>query len=266
MNIYTLKNTLIKFKKAFESKTEKEAEEIKKIIEFEEKLFARISYSLIKSIFSPLVKKIWIEGVEGLENMPRDGPVIIAANHESYFDFISLIAVSPRKIHYLAAEKFFSHPLWKPLMHLTSQIKVDRKNPDKTVVHKLVYSALKKGKAIGIFPEGTRNRINDGKLQKAFVGVGRYAITTETPILPVGIIGTYDILAPHEKFPRFKRIIRIKIGELMSFQEYYNIEYDQNHFREVTNKVMLKIAELCGKKYPYLELEKQKSDDRPRNI
>jgi len=227
--------------------------EIREYLEFQEKRIARWSYSLIKRLLGPIIRKIWIHEVEGLENIPKEGPVIVASNHESYFDFICFIAVSPRKVHYLAAEKFYTSKFWRPLMHLTSQIKVDRKAKDKTDVHQIVFSALKQERVIGIFPEGTRNRVSDGKLQKAFTGVAKYALKAKVPVVPVGVIGTYDVMSPHDKLPRFKKKVKIKIGEAVHFKEYYDIEHTEEHFEEVTNKIMLKIAELSGKEYPYIE-------------
>jgi 1-acyl-sn-glycerol-3-phosphate acyltransferase len=227
--------------------------EITEFIEYRETRLAKWSYSLIKKIFGPIVRKIWVHEIEGLENIPKKGPVIVVSNHESYFDFICFIAASPRKVHYLAAEKFYKSRLWRPLMHLTSQIKVDRIAKDKSGVHQLVFSALKQERMIGIFPEGTRNRVSDGKLQKAFVGTAKYALKVKVPVLPVGVIGSYDIMSAHDKFPRLNKKAKIRIGELMHFHEYHDIEHTEEHFREVTDKIMLRIAELSEKEYPHIE-------------
>jgi len=227
------------------------AEEAVEFIEYKEKKWAKIGYSLIKKIFGPIVRKIWVHEVKGLDNVPKDGGVLIASNHESYFDFICFIAVSPRKIHYLAAEKFYKSKFWKPLMEITGQIKVDRTSHEKHHVHNLVSSALKQQRMIGIFPEGTRTR--DGNMLKAFTGVARYALDHNVPVLPVGVIGTRDIMAPHDKRPKFNKKAKIKIGEPMYFHEHYGKEHDEKLLREVTDKIMLKIAELAEKEYPHSE-------------
>lgn len=227
--------------------------EISEFIEFEEKRIAKYSYFLLKKFFGPIIRKIWLYEIKGLQNIPIEGPIIIASNHESYFDFICFVATSPRKVHYLAAEKFYKSRFWRPLMNLTSQIKVEREFKDKSGVHRIVFSALKQGKAIGIFPEGTRNRVSNGKLQKAFLGVAKYALQTQTAVLPVGMNGTYDIMSPHDKFPKFSKKVQINIGEIMTFKEYQGIEHNNKHFTEITEKIMLKIAELSGKEYPHIE-------------
>lgn len=252
---------LTKIKRLFK-KTEKEIvhigkeiEEIAKadieFFEYEEKLFAKWGYSLIKNLLGPIIRWLWIEEIEGLHNIPKEGPVIIASNHESYFDFLCFTAAAPRKIHYMAAEKFFNKAIWKQLMQLTGQIKVDRKHPDKTKVFQLVFSALKQNRMIGIFPEGTRSP--DGKLLKAFTGVAKIALKSKVPIIPIGMVGTYEIMSRHDKRPKFKKA-KIKIGEPMHFIEYHNIEHNEHHFREVTDKIMLKIAKLTGEEYTHIEL------------
>jgi 1-acyl-sn-glycerol-3-phosphate acyltransferase len=79
-------------------------------------------YWILKTLFSPFFRVIWIKRVEGLQNIPKNGACIIASNHSSYFDFLSLIAVLPRRITFLAAEKFYKNIFWYPLVAGTGQI------------------------------------------------------------------------------------------------------------------------------------------------
>lgn len=208
----------------------------------------KIAYPFVKGLFGPIVKGVWIEGVEGLENIPKNGPVIVASNHQSYFDFLCFTSVCPRKIHYLAAEKFYKSAMWRPIMNLTGQIKVERESHDKKQVYEAVYSALNQGMMIGIFPEGTRSP--DGEIQKPFTGVAKFALTARVPVLPVGIAGTYEIMSRHDKRPNFKARAKIKIGEPMYFSEFYNNPNEES-YRQVTDAVMQKIAGLAGKDYRF---------------
>ena len=240
------------FKKA-EEEIKEEVKEIVEFVEYKETLFMKWGYSLIRTIFGPIVRKLWLHKVEGIENIPKEGSVIIASNHESYFDFICFIAASPRKIHYLAAEKFYKSPFWRPLMKITGQIKVDRASKDKHHTHKIVFSALNKEKMVGIFPEGTRSR--DGNMLKAYVGVAKYALDARTPVVPVGVIGTRDIMPAHGKFPKLNKKARIKIGEPMYFHEHYGKQHDEKLLRDITDKIMLKIANLAEKEYPHAEIK-----------
>jgi len=216
-------------------------------------IFLQFAYSFIRLIFGTLVKLIWIKKVEGIENIPKTGAVIVAFNHQSFFDFLCFIAISPRKIHFLAAEKFFTNPFWYPLVKLTGQIKVDRKNHDKNDLHEIIYEHLTHDKMIGIFPEGTRSP-HEKEMLKAFTGIAKFALRANVPVLPVGIKGAYEVMAKHDKKPKFKKIITIHIGELMHFDEYSQSKLNDKTHRIITDNIMIEIAKLSGKTYPHIEV------------
>jgi 1-acyl-sn-glycerol-3-phosphate acyltransferase len=217
-------------------------------------LFLRFTYFFIKHTLGVIVKAIWVNKVEGLENIPTNGPLIVALNHQSFFDFLCFVSISPRKIHFLSAEKFFSHILWGPLVRLTSQIKVERLNKDKNDLHILVYDHLNQNKVIGIFPEGTRSPHSEDMLP-AFTGVAEFALHADVPIVPVGITGTYQVMSKHDKRPKFKKIVNIYIGSPMHFTEYKHSKLDRKTFRIVTNIIMMEISKLSGKNYLHLETQ-----------
>lgn len=211
----------------------------------------QFAYFFIKLTLGTLVRTIWVKKVYGIENIPKTGSLIIVFNHQSFFDFLCFISISPRKIHFLTAEKFFSHILWSPLVRLTSQIKVERGKRDKRDLHALVYEHLEHDKVIGIFPEGTRSPDSDTMLY-AFTGAAKFAIRKQVPVLPVGIKGTYDVMAKHDKKPKFKKIVTIHIGELMHFTKYSHTKLNKKAFRILTDKIMIEISKLSGKNYPHL--------------
>jgi len=203
-------------------------------------------YWLLKLLFAPLVGLVWIKKIEGLKNVPENGPYIIAANHCSYFDFFCLAAIWPARIYFLAGEVFFKKWWWYPLVELTGQIKVDRNSKDKTEAKQKIISILKSGKIVGIFPEGTRSA--DGRIGKTYTGVAKFALEAQVPVVPVGIKGTYEVMSRHDKHPKFKKNIEIRVGEPMDFKEYYNKENDENIFRKVTDKIMENVAILSEQK------------------
>jgi 1-acyl-sn-glycerol-3-phosphate acyltransferase len=207
-------------------------------------------YFLIRKIFGPLVRLIWVKSVQGRGNIPLEGPVIVAFNHESYFDFIAFIAISPRNIHYLSAEKFFTNTFWRPLMRVTGQIHVDRTSKDKRNLHGIVYEHLKLGKMLGIFPEGTRAPDKE-RMLRAFSGIAKYAVKANVPVVPVGVTGTYDVMSRHDKKPRFIKNISFNIGEPMHLEEYKRCKMNKAGFRIITDKIMLEISKLSGKPYPH---------------
>ncbi|HEX8947168.1 MAG TPA: lysophospholipid acyltransferase family protein [Candidatus Paceibacterota bacterium] len=209
------------------------------------------NYAIIRWLFGPIVRAIWIRRVVGRENIPTEGPVLIAANHQSYFDFITTIAISPRNIYYLAAEKFFRSPLWRPLMHATGQVEVDRENKDNRAhLSNRVYDLLGAGHAMGIYPEGTRAPSADVML-KGYPGVVRYAYATGTPIVPIGIRGAHEVMSRFDKRPKFKKVIELHIGEPIRFPDPLTSEPSEEHIQEETQKLMRTLAELSGKQYPY---------------
>ena len=212
-------------------------------------------YYFLKYAAAPLVKKIWVKDIKGLEHLPKKGPFIVASNHESYFDFLCFWAVSPHQIQYLAAEKFYDSKFWKPLMVATGQIKVERKSKDKGQVHKQAHYILQNKGVLGVFPEGTRSR--SGEMGPAFTGVTRFALEAKVPIVPVGMIGTYDILPPHKKIPKLKRC-RIKIEKPIVHAKHFDQEHTEDLLRHLTDNLMLRIAALAGKEYKHLSDNKEK--------
>jgi 1-acyl-sn-glycerol-3-phosphate acyltransferase len=219
--------------------------------EYHDSLLLKFSYFFIQLTLGTLVRLIWVKKVEGIENMPKEGPLIIAFNHQSFFDFLCFVSVSPRKVHFLSAEKFFNHPLWAPLVRMTGQIKVERKKHDKRDLHNLIYQHLEYGKVIGIFPEGTRSP-HEIEMLYAFTGVAKYAIRGKVPVLPVGIKGTYEIMAKHDKKPKFRKIVTIHVGKPMYFSEYTHTKMNKKAFRVLTDKIMIEIARLSEKNYSHV--------------
>lgn len=217
--------------------------------------YVRYTYWLLKFILKPYFRPL-IKEVTGLENIPKEGPVIVAFNHQSYLDFFCFIAVCPRPIHYLSAEKFFTHYIWKHLMRFTGQVRVYRKEHDKHILHATIHDHLKNGKVIGIFPEGTRAP-DPVEMLHAFTGVAKYAVVGRVPVIPVGIKGTFEVLSRHDRKPKYKKkTVSIHIGEPIHFTEHHGKNLTEAEYRRLTDQVMLEIARLAGKRYSYVGKEK----------
>jgi len=206
----------------------------------------------LKIFVFPIIRLIWVGRVDGINNIPKKGGIIIASNHKSYFDFICFNAIAPRGVHYLTAAIFFKKKWWRPIVTLTNQIKVERYGPHRKESARQAFtrvvSMLKQGEAIGIYPEGTRS--HDGKLHKAFTGVARMALIARVPVIPVGMIGTYEIMSRYEKRPHLKKC-QIKIGKPMSFDQYYGQQSNPKVLENITDQIMLAIARLAGEKYRF---------------
>ncbi len=219
--------------------------------------YVKYTYPILRGAFLPVIKGFWVREVTGLEHIPKEGGVIFAFNHQSYLDFLAFTVVCPRPIHFLSAEKFFSHILWAPLMKFSGQIKVERSTHDKQFLHESIRHHLSSGKAIGIFPEGTRSPSSTEMLH-AFTGVAKYAVHSRVPVIPVGIKGAHEVLSRHDKIPKFKKIISIHIGPPIYFTEHHAKILDEKTYRHLTDQVMLDISKLSGKEYSHVgKMERQ---------
>ena len=144
-------------------------------------------------LFSPLMNMVfrfWYNPkILNKENIPKDAPVIIACNHVHLFDQCLTIAATKRVIHYMAKKEYFEGKL-RPFFEAFGCISVDRqKSPDINSV-KSALRVLKRGGAIGIFPEGTRNRTNK-LLLKFKPGAVALAKKADAYIVPCGLTGDY---------------------------------------------------------------------------
>jgi 1-acyl-sn-glycerol-3-phosphate acyltransferase len=131
--------------------------------------------------------------VEGRENIPLTGSLILITNHVHLLDPFFLIFISPRWINFMAKEELFRSPFLRPWLLWAGTIPIYRRGKvsDKQKMLKSARNALEKGLILGMFPEGGRSR--DGKLRKGKPGSAVIASKTNVPILPIGIAGTDKI-------------------------------------------------------------------------
>lgn len=200
-------------------------------------------YWFLRYSIGPLVRLIWVSKVDGLENIPSKGAVVIAANHSSYFDFLTTIAVLPRRIYYLAGEVFYKSWFWKPLLVLTGQIKVDRNSTDKSAAINAGNGILNSGNILGIYPEGTRSR--DGKLHIAYNGVAKFALNNKCDIVPLAIEGAYEIMSSADKWPKFNKKCKLTFLKPLRYEEIKNYSAE----KIVQEILMPEIASQLGAKY-----------------
>jgi 1-acyl-sn-glycerol-3-phosphate acyltransferase len=125
--------------------------------------------------------------VTGRERVPRTGPVIIASNHISYGDPPVVGSAVPREVYFLAKEELFANPAFGWLISRYNAIALKRSVGDIGAVRRAV-DLLKQGRAVLMFPEGTRSL--SGKLLKPKPGVGLIACLAAAPVVPAYVTGT----------------------------------------------------------------------------
>ncbi len=207
-------------------------------------------YPIGKRIVCPVVS-FWIKKINGMENVPKDVPFIVAANHASYMDhFIIMCTLVPhlnKKIHHLAKKEHFDNIFKRAWHTYVGAIPLDRQKGGKEALQWAV-NALKQQKIIAIHPEGTRSLT--GKLQEAKTGVARLALLSRAPVLPIGLVGTFRILPKGKYIPKCSKAV-MNIGKPMYFNDYYGKKVNKKMLREITNGIMKEIAKLSHQRYDY---------------
>lgn len=130
--------------------------------------------------------------VEGAENIPAEGPLIVCPNHIASLDPVVVTCSTKRLIHWMAKVEVFRFPLFGPLFHKVYAYPVDRGKADVSAIRDSL-AILKDGGAIGIFPEGHR-RGDSGTLGEMLPGAALVALRSGSPVIPVAIRGRYGFM------------------------------------------------------------------------
>ncbi len=150
-------------------------------------------YWAIRGILCPLAWMLFRVRVTGAENVPGSGPLVVCANHISWWDPVLVAGVVPRKICFMAKEELFRYPLFGRALLMLGAFPVRRGTSDRRAIV-TARGVLERGGVIGVFPEGTRSRT--GELGKAHNGAAYLAMRNGAAVLPVGITGPYRIGQP----------------------------------------------------------------------
>ncbi|HHU93028.1 MAG TPA: 1-acyl-sn-glycerol-3-phosphate acyltransferase [Halanaerobiaceae bacterium] len=189
-----------------------------------------ILYSFAAFLFRVFFKVFYRYEIYGLENIPKEGRLVIMANHVRYYDPPLIGCILKRKIHFLAKEELFKIPLLGYLLGKIGQIPVKRGKPDRSAL-KGALAILEEEKVLGIFPEGT-TRGSKESLGKAKSGSILIPIEGKSPIVPVGI-----------KYKTMKA--KVSFGKVFYLDQYYDRKLSKEERQEAGTYIMNKIqAEL----------------------
>ena len=159
-------------------------------------------------------------GVRGLENIPKEGPVLIASNHTSFADPVAILAVSPRILHYMAMAELFDIPVLGKVVEYLQAFPVRRGENDMQALAKC-RRLLKEGQGVVIYPEGKITL--DGYLGELRDGAVLMALRAKCPVIPVVMLGFDKMLPLNAKFLHFA-YKEIRIGKPLHFEDL-----DTNH-------------------------------------
>ena len=221
-------------------------------------------YWVVKAVLTPVIRVLFRVKVEGRENIPPKGAVILASNHRSFLDSIFIPAVLRRRVTFVAKAEYFDDPKSAWFFRGVGQIPIRREGGSAS--ERALASAtevLQAGGVFAIYPEGTRTR--DGFLHRGHTGVARLSLRTGTAIVPVGLIGTDEVQPVDRRMPRLFRRVTVRFGEALDPARYGDFEQEHLALRELTDEVMFEICQLSGYEYVDTYATKQ-AEDIPTDV
>ncbi|MGZ4452858.1 MAG: lysophospholipid acyltransferase family protein [Nocardioides sp.] len=223
-------------------------------------------YAVLKHVvIGPWLKLVFRPKYQGVENVPTEGPAILASNHLSYADWLFMPLGLPRMVRFVAKDEYFIQPgikgwFKRTFFAGTGNVPIDRSGASAAEGALIAAQrVLGDGELFGIYPEGTRS--HDGKLYRGRTGVARLALESKAPVVPVAVIGT-DIIAPPGK--TFGKLVRpiVRYGKPLDFSRYEGMENDRYILRAIADEIMYEILRLSGQEYVDLYATDAKKRDQ----
>ena len=187
-------------------------------------------YNACRSLAHVLLGVLTGCSVRGLNLLPAEGGLVVAANHISFWDPPLIGSVIPREIHFLAKEELFQAPVFGPLIRSVNAIPIRRGASDLRGLNRAI-DALKSGGAVLLFPEGSRMR--DGALHPPRPGVGLMSVHADVPIMPCFISGSQPTAAWMSR----KERVRIDFGTPRDWRDYAGRSTDLTPGRELYQRI-----------------------------
>ncbi|GAA3953709.1 lysophospholipid acyltransferase family protein [Actinoplanes auranticolor] len=205
---------------------------------------------LTRALLVPVARLAFRTVVEGREHVPREGPVILAANHLSFLDSFLIPLVSPRRVAFLAKAEYFTRPgvlgrlTGSTLLGLGAVAVPRGEHRAAQAALETALGVLREGRAFGIHPEGSRSR--DGRLYRGRTGVAWLAMASGAPVVPVAVLGTDRVQPVGARFPRPGRVT-VRFGAPLRFETPAGSAARAR--RAATDAIMAEIGKLSGQEY-----------------
>jgi len=177
------------------------------------------TYALARAVLKPWLGTWFRWHLEGMENIPRSGPALLAINHIAYLDPLAAAYVvdkAKRIPRFLAKSELFDDKRIAWVLRGAGQIPVKRGSSDAPMALDHAIEALREGEIVVIFPEGTITRDPDLNPMEGKTGIARLALTTKAPVIPCALWGTANIWPKgYGKRWRPRQDILVRVGEPM---------------------------------------------------
>ncbi|SDQ28639.1 lysophospholipid acyltransferase family protein [Leucobacter chromiiresistens] len=203
-------------------------------------------------IIGPILKTVFRPWLEGAENIPATGPVIIVGNHLSVIDSFFMPTMIDRRVYFLAKSDYFTGKglkgwLVKSFMTAVGQLPIDRSGGKASEASlNTGLGVLDRGDVLGIYPEGTRSP--DARLYRGRTGVARLVLESGAVVVPAVMIDTEKAMPIGAKVPKIRRIGTV-VGKPLDFSRFAGMSADRFVLRSVTDEIMLEIQKLSGQTY-----------------
>ncbi|WP_396642153.1 lysophospholipid acyltransferase family protein [Microbacterium sp.] len=207
------------------------------------------TYRLGRTFVAPLARMVYRPIVEGRENVPREGAVILASNHLSFIDSVAIPIAAPRPVHFLAKSSYFEGAGMSgwftrefflaigavPVQRGAGQAALDALDQQRAL--------LDSGRAVALYPEGTRSL--DGRLYRGRTGAAFLALQTGAPVVPVGLLGTAEVMPVGARMPSLSERVTVRFGEPLDLSHHGAPESGRAR-RGATDEIMAAIHALTG--------------------
>lgn len=209
-------------------------------------------YSFMKATLGSVLKVFYQPWIRGEENIPADGPAILASNHLAVIDSFFLPLMLRREVVFMGKSDYFDGTgirgkLVAGFMRGVGTIPVDRSGGRASeAALRTGLGRLNEGELFGIYPEGTRSP--DGRLYRGKTGVARLALESGAPVIPVAMIGTNIAQPIGKRIPNIHRI-GVVVGQPLDFSRYQGMQDDRFVLRSITDEIMYELMLLSGQEY-----------------
>jgi 1-acyl-sn-glycerol-3-phosphate acyltransferase len=203
-------------------------------------------YGLFHYLATVIYNMFFRGEVTGLENLPREGSFLIAANHASFLDPPLIGSQVPRQIAYFARKTLWKKGFASWWLDEVGTIPVDRDGGQDVSAIKRVLKSLKSDKGLILFPEGTRP--SDGHLQEPKAGVGLIACRAQVPVIPARIFGSYEAYGKGRPL-RLGTPVTIVFGEPILPEEYHDASAGKARYQVASTRIFKHIADLTRPSY-----------------